>query len=326
MKEILIKDTLTAFKIYHEAKGNSRRTIDWYNENLSRFVNYIEAEEGISGISKLTLAILRNYLVFVKSRTKWADHPTISKEAVKGKISSKTVQTYARALRGWLAWLYKEKYIHEDLAKTFTLPKATKKVIEILKQDEIESILSSFNKNSAMGMRNYCIFALMVDCGLRLSEVIRLNLQDIIPEQNFIKVLGKGDKERIVPIGTILRKNLNTYIIKFRQQLITSSEKALFLSSAGNRLNIDAIGNVFKRIKTKTGISKLHPHLCRHTFATNYLMHGGDIMSLQQILGHTSLEMVRNYMHLANSYICMKHKQLSTLDKIGLYEGRRRVI
>lgn len=166
-----------------------------------------------------------------------------------------------------------------------------------------------------MGLRNMCLFALMVDCGLRRNEALELECSNIHISQGIIKVLGKGQKERIVPIGLYTKKLLNTYITGYKPTPIYETER-LFLDRYLKPLTENGVKELFNRVKRKTGITKPHPHILRHTFATKYIMNGGDIISLQQILGHTSLEMVKKYSHLASSYLMRAHHKFAPLDNI----------
>lgn len=315
-KNVSLETLLQSFLLNQRCKGNSEKTVSWYSENIKRFLNYLKTQEQKPILSNLTLETLMNYLLFLQKKEKWSDHPAASLMAKQKKVSSKTIQTYARALRGWIAWIYEEQYIDEDLSKKFKLPKAQKKIVEILSDEEIKKIFSSFNLNTETGCRNSVMFGLMIDCGLRLSEVIRLNVEDVHINEGYVKVLGKGNKERVVSIGVSLQKVLQKYIFYFRPNPINSFIENLILTTEGKMLTITAVENVFSRLGKKLDIPRLTPHLCRHTFATLYLVKGGDILSLQQCLGHTSLEMVKNYTHLANSFVRLRHKKLSPLDNV----------
>ncbi|MCX7748572.1 MAG: tyrosine-type recombinase/integrase [Clostridia bacterium] len=179
-------------------------------------------------------------------------------------------------------------------------------------------MLSHFNLEDEIDCRNYIAITLMIDSGLRLSELIRLEVSDCYIEQSYIKVKGKGDKERIVPIGTFSQKAILKYLNFLRPQPALDSIKNLLLCSDGKPITKETIKSMVVRLSKMVDIHRLHPHLCRHTFSTRYLMVGGNLFTLQSILGHTSLEMVRNYSHLAASHATLKHKQLSPIDNLML--------
>ncbi|MCK4273811.1 MAG: tyrosine-type recombinase/integrase [Dehalococcoidales bacterium] len=138
-----------------------------------------------------------------------------------------------------------------------------------------------------------------------------LNLAD-----GFAKVMGKGAKERVVPIGKHVRMVLFSYVDKIRPKPAAPDCDNLFLSSTGRPITLNTLKLMFSRLAKASGITRLHAHLCRHTFATNYLLNGGDIFSLKEILGHTTFEMVNHYLHFTSSQITIQHHKYSPMDKI----------
>ena len=157
-----------------------------------------------------------------------------------------------------------------------------------------------------------------IDTGIRCSELIGLKPKDIDMERGSMKVLGKGSRERMVPIGNGVQKALQRHSFHFRPEPLDTEAEELFLSLDGNPLSVNAIKLLFARLAKKSGVKRLHAHLCRHTFATNYLINGGDVFSLQQILGHSTLEMVRNYVNLASTQVTIQHRKFSPVDRMNL--------
>lgn len=308
--DIDLKTAIQQFLIDQELKGNTDKTILFYKKSLNYFVEFIGKDVKVKEIQ---LADLKKYQFAIKSRPRFQNHPF--KPTIDKPITSVSVQTYIRALRAFLNWMYEEGYITEDLSSKFKLPKATKKTIEILSDEEITTVLKATKTTSEIGLRNHCICSLMLDCGLRVNEVLTLDVDNVHIAQGAIKVFGKGHKERIVPLGVYTKKHLLKYISCYRPMPIYET-KRLFLDKECKAMSNNALKMFFTRLRRKTKIDRLHPHILRHTFATKYLMNGGDIFSLQQILGHTSLEMVRRYSHLASAYTTKKHKLYSPLDNI----------
>jgi len=162
-----------------------------------------------------------------------------------------------------------------------------------------------------------------LDTGLRLNELATLKPEDVHLEEGYLKVMGKGRKERIVPIGSTTRRVLMRYLYHYRPEGPASRLETFFLNVEGDRISREAVRLIIKRIGRKSKLNRLHPHLLRHTFAVRYLMNGGDVFSLQQILGHTTLEMVRRYVNLANSQIIVKHREYSPVDLLEIPVARR---
>jgi len=163
---------------------------------------------------------------------------------------------------------------------------------------------------------------ILLDTGLRIGELVNLKMDDVHMDEGYLKVLGKGDKERIVPIGKFVQMELLHYIEKIRPQPYGSDYDKLFLSRGGKPITVNTVKLVFSRLARSSGVNRLHAHLCRHTFAINYLLNGGDIFSLREILGHTTLEMVNNYLHFTSSQITAQHHKYSPMDRMQEKEGK----
>lgn len=226
-------------------------------------------------------------------------------------ISSLTVQTYIRALRAFLSWCYLEGYIPENIPKKFRLPKAQKKKIDILTDSEVERLFRCLSGRDFISIRNYCIVALMLDSGLRLNEVVTIRRDKIHIAEGYAIVNGKGNKERFVQLGLNSKRALLRYC-----SIVPNGEKEtpLFVKDTLIPIKESTVKQLFRKLKEQSEIPRLHPHLLRHTFATRYIERGGDIYSLQSILGHTSLEMVKKYVHLIPSKTVVNFSALSSLD------------
>jgi site-specific recombinase XerD len=219
-------------------------------------------------------------------------------------------------LKAFSSWLYAEDYTPANRLKNLKIPKAPVKVIEPLTPEEIKKVTASINKKSPTGTRNYALFATLLDTGLRASEAAGITLTNLNLADGYIKVMGKGSKERIVPIGKYIQMTLWSYIDKVRPEPISPDCNNLFLTQGGKPITVNTVKLVFSRLAKSSGVERLHAHLCRHTFAINYLMNGGDIFSLREILGHTTLEMVNHYLHFTRSQITDQHRKYSPMDKL----------
>jgi site-specific recombinase XerD len=196
--------------------------------------------------------------------------------------------------------------------------KLDQKVVTILSDEEIRTIINSFNPKQPLDARNQTIFMILLDSGLRIGEIVRLKTDDLHLDEGIIKVLGKGKKERFVPIGSNSQKVLQRYLFRYRMRQDGFQNDYAFLSNSGNPLTENSLKLMFARLAQRTGVKRLHAHLCRHTFATKFLINGGDVFSLQQILGHSTLEMVRHYVNLASSHVTLQHRRFSPLDRLSL--------
>jgi len=310
------------FEAYNRSEGKSPRTVEWYCRVLRYFERYLEEQGHSTNLGDLTLEVAREFVLYLQTRRKWDGHPYIP--SPDGKLAAISVQNYVRGLRAFFSWLYREGYTEEHILAQLKPPKASQKLVGVLAEEEVARILACLDANTASGCRDTAMVITFLDCGLRLSELTGLRLNDAHIDQCYLKVMGKGAKERIVPIGNLAQKVLQRYVFHFRPEPIFEDQDHLFLTLDGKPMTANAVKLIFARLAQRSGIKRLHAHLCRHTFATNYLINGGDVFSLQQILGHTSLEMVRRYVTLASAQVRVQHRKFSPMDRMKL--GRIRVV
>lgn len=299
---MMLGTAVNDFLAEQQFRGNTPKTIVYYAGSLKRFTDY--AGEDIE-LESLTIPLLRSYFQMLKDTG----------------LSSNTIQTYIRALRTFLTYCYTEEYLQTNIAAKFKLPRAEKKVIDVLTDAEVNRLFACFGKpHTMLQLRNYCICSLMIDSGLRMNEVVTLALDKLKLEEGYIIVEGKGQKERIVPVGNNTRKMLRRYLNRVP---VNADPSRVFVMSDGRPIELSTIKELFRKLKRKAEIPRLRAHLLRHTFATRYLENGGDIFTLQQILGHTSLEMVKKYLHTTHRKIVPKFTEYSPLDTLARTNRRR---
>ena len=286
------------FILEQRVRGNSNATVTYYRNILTYFSEFA----GNVDVTELTLQRCRAYYLYL----------------AEDDINSVSVQSYVRGLRAFLKWLYDMEYIADNICAKFKLPKATRKVIDILTEEEIKLLFDSIPGDTEQAVRNRLIIALMLDCGLRLHEVVSLTVSSVHLKDRYIIVQqGKGDKQRVVPFGNFTGKLLERYL-KLTSKVLPREALIIKVSDIhiSEGITDTTIKQLFRKLKIRSGIQRLKPHLLRHTFATRYLENGGNIYSLQAILGHTSLEMVKRYLHLANTRIRKDFSKYSPLDNL----------
>ncbi len=289
-----LKDAITEYLVEQSVRGNSRKTVEDYQRKLGFFEFYTGNVE----LEAITLTLCRTYYLDISKRI----------------VNTVTVQTYIRSLRAFLNWLYNNEYISEDICRKFKLPKANRPLIDVLTDSEIARLYDIFPGESVLELRNKVIISLMLDAGLRLNELITARIGRLHLEERVLIVDGKGGKQRAVAFGVTTQEYIRKYIEK------TTPDTFLIIkvsaSDVAEPVQESTIKQLFRKLKIKTGIKRLHPHLLRHTFATRYLENGGNIYTLQHLLGHTSLEMVKRYLHLATSKIHQEFVNYSPLDRV----------
>ena len=279
-----MNECLDIFLNYQLLKGNSPATIEDYNIIISRFINFT----GNIPVDSLTANLVNNYNIFLRSNLK----PV-------------SVRTYIKHIKVFCNYLIKSRYVSFNI-DDIIVPKVNKTIVDVLSAYEISRLLGCFNKNDFFTIRNKAMILLMLYCGLRASEVIRLNYKNVFIDSMYIKVIGKGNKERVVPLGDISMQALKQYMLGY----ILGDCEYIFTSSSGSPLERSVYKKMFCKLCKQSGIERLHPHLLRHTFATNFLLYGkGDIYQLSMILGHTDVRTTEIYLHYANYYKFMEQKK-----------------
>jgi integrase/recombinase XerC/integrase/recombinase XerD len=303
MTKVKLDKLIVHFAQTNKAEGRSKKTISWYSEMLEDFNRFLKYKDSKGILSELDIQTVRQFVISQQERG----------------LSPYTVQGKVRALKAFASWLLREGYTSDNLLSSYKLPRVPVNLIEPLTNTEIDQLVKYQNPLNAVGCRNIAILITMLDTGIRLSELCNLQFEDTHIEDGYLKVMGKGSKERIVPIGASAQKMLWRYTIHFRPDPLSNADNYLFLTLDGKPLQPNAVKLLINRWGKKSGIPRLHAHLCRHTFATNFLIYNcGDVFRLQQILGHTSLEMVRRYVHYASTQALINGKVLSPLDQMGI--------
>jgi len=269
-----IDNLIGRFELSNRAEGKSPKTTAWYTEMLLPFSDYARTHLFSCGITCFTVDKVREYILHLRNRRRFEGHPYTPEQDQL--LSPRTVQCHVRALKAFATWLHVEGYSSENILKNLKLPKAPVTLIEPLSPDEIETIISSIDKDSATGTRNHAILVTMLDTGLRASEAANISLANLNLQDGYIKAMGKGAKERVVPIGKFVQMILWSYIDRARSKVAAQDCDNLFLSPAGKPISVNTIKLVFSRLAKTSGVERLHAHLCHqlpaewrgHLFAT----------------------------------------------------------
>lgn len=294
----------TAYDDYMKYGSSSwaPRTKLYYEKNLHFFLEYLEKRyqrdcDDIL-IRNLPKDILKDYVIYLRSREKFMSHPLRSSMTVSGTLKSNTVNTYMRAVKAFTNWLYENNYVAYRYTEGLKLPKADNEQIVPLLAAEVRQLDAVFDLENLNDLRNLCIVHFMLDAGLRTSEVCKLRPADIIFSSNTIVInCSKGDRSRVVILAPPLRDYLKEYMERSKPAVY------LFRSIQNNQpMQYSSVRSLFARLIRNTGIDRLHPHLLRHTFATSYMLGGGDLETLRILMGHSDYSVTRVYLHLASQY------------------------
>jgi site-specific recombinase XerD len=255
----------------------------------------------------------------LKLATSYENHPNHT--PCPQPVSAATIDQHVRTLKGFSTWLYEKRYTRTNILKLLPRPKQPQLTVEPLTDDEVKRLLASINTQSPYSARNYAIIMALLDTGLRLSELCNLKMEDVHLDSRYcyVKVLGKGQKERLVYLGRRAHEALLTYNTFVRPHHAKDpAVTRLFLTIRGRPLNPGAVEHMIAAVGKEARIPRIHAHLLRHTAATQYLVQGGDVLSLQRKLGHAGLEMTNRYVHLASDQLAAIQERVAPMDKIDI--------
>lgn len=265
------------FAATKQTEGQSSATIEWYRGKLAAFAEFL-GNGHVATIRDITLSSARAFVASLQEKDiLYEDHPY--RQPQEGGLSTQTVHGYVRTLKAFSAWLYEEDFTNGDVLARLKRPKTDTPIIEILSDGELDQILAIINPRTIVGSRQQLIFLLLLDTGMRAGELCSLKVEDVHLDQDFLKIKGKGNKERFVPICGNTKKAILHYLNTWRPEPATQQVNQLVLSEDGLPLTTGALLQIIKRLGKKAGVPRLHPHLFRHTFAVKYLMNGGDVMT-----------------------------------------------
>jgi site-specific recombinase XerD len=312
-KQFSFEQLRKKYELACRADGKSPKTVEGYNQIIGAFIRYM-IEAGLRALlSDFSIDTVRSYLLFLAERPKFQGHPFTPPRG-KG-LAKESIRDHVRTLKAFSTWLFNEGYTRKNVLKTLKLPKPDQLIIVPLTFEEKTHIFKSINQDTYAGRRARAFIEVLLDTGVRVGGIIGANVQDLNVKEGCLKIMGKGRKERFVPIGIQTLATLVDYITHDRPKYAKPDCTALFITANGEPLSENAVKLMFTRLAKKSGIRTLHAHLCRHTFAIDYLMNGGDIYSLKEILGHSSLTMVERYLHFTQAQITTRHRQFSPMDK-----------
>lgn len=225
--------------------------------------------------------------------------------AAKG-LAAKSRARTTSAVKRFYAYLIKQKHLENNPASDIGTPRLGRKLPNVLSEEEVVRLINATEGDSLLAKRDKAILELLYGCGLRASELCDLDLASIDSVAGYIRILGKGNKERIVPLGEVAAEACENYLLQIRPELYraTSSTQALFISFRGKRLTRDALNKLIEKYALIAGITRqISPHVLRHSFATHLLERGADLRSVQAMLGHTDIGTTEIYTHLDREYI-----------------------
>ena len=284
-----------------------------WESSIKEFKYYLKVERSLADNSIQSylrdINKLANYCRDIKKNEKSVttqDIRNFISHLVSEKISPRSQARIISGIKAFYKYLILEDYITDDPTLLIENPKIGLKLPEVLSVEEIELIISSIDLSKKQGQRNKAIIETLYSCGLRVTELINLKISNINFKEEYIKVIGKGNKERLTPIGSNALKYIQIYVneVRIHQKISKGNEDIVFLNNRGSKLSRVMIFTLIKNILKKIGIKKkVSPHTFRHSFATHLIEGGADLRAVQEMLGHESITTTEIYTHLDKDYL-----------------------
>ena len=276
-------------------KGLAKNTVDSYTRDLKDYVSYLENHRDRKRMFQITKDDVTAYLRTIKNRG----------------VSPKTVTRRLSSIRSFHRYAVGENLADDNVVSKVRPPKQKKALPVILNETEVTRLIdAAADGKKPLALRNVAMVELAYGAGLRASELVDLDLGDVHLPKALVHVTGKGNKERIVPIGESCVDALRAYLTHGRQALHPASQQVLFLNRFGKRLSRVGMYTVFKTLAERAGINKrISPHTLRHSFATHLLEHGADLKAVQELLGHQDVMTTELYTHLSKKHLRGAYEQ-----------------
>ena len=276
-------------------------TIRIYDCMLTRFNKYL-VENNVQELEQVDKEFMQGYLSYLSAN-----------------VRKSSVRDYYTALNTFFNYLASNNLLPVNPLLGVAKPKGSKRLARSFTPQELRSMFDTVDKSTFLGFRDYTILSILLGTGIRKSELIGIKNLDIYLEISMIKIIGKGDKQRNIPLTEILRKIIVKYL-KLRMEYITENKLTtssyLIINRNGNRLGLSGIDSLFKRIKSYSGVvgERVSSHTIRHTFAKSFLLNGGDIFTLQRLMGHEDISTTKKYISLNDNDIRVQNDRYNPLE------------
>ena len=275
-------------------KGLSEKTIEAYSLDLVRYLDFL-GNKGVKHISDADTPLILKHLIALRDAG----------------LGSKSCARHLVTLRGFYKFLVHEKVLEYDPARLVDLPKSGLKLPDVLSVSEVNLLLNIPDTKKPLGKRNAAMIELLYAAGLRVSELVNLDFLNINLEACFVRVLGKGSKERVVPIGVYAKDKIDDYIKNARPMILKNNiSRYLFVARAGKPMTRQGFWKLMKHYAQQSGIKKkITPHSLRHSFASHLLEGGADLRTVQVMLGHVDISTTQIYTHVAREHLKQMHEK-----------------
>lgn len=277
-------------------KGAAKNTAESYLRDVERYRWFCEDQKELGSPARVRPEHVRDFLEFL------VEDAFLNERSLSRNLS---------AVRSFHSFLLNEDLTEEDPTGLIDMPRLSRKLPKSLSVEEIDAMMARIDLDTVLGVRNRAILETLYGCGMRVSEVVNLEIAQLYFDEGYVRVFGKGGKERLVPLGGVTAHWIREYLAEVRHHLVPKydSEGILFLNRRGRQLTRNMIFTIIKDLAAKAGIEKnVSPHTLRHSFATHLIEGGADLRAVQEMLGHQSITTTEIYLHLDRDYLKEVHR------------------
>jgi len=307
-----------------QAEGKSQKTIDLTAMAVSKLKRFLR-ENGLPTDARMIgVPEMRSFVLHLQHAKRFAHHPCARSQ--QSGLSGLSINCYLRAIRAAFNRWVDEGLLERTPFSNVRIPKAPSKVIPTFSKQQLDAFFRATDSGTPEGFRDYTLFLLYLDTMCRLSEATNATVEDLDLKERTLRVVGKGNRQRLVPFGVTVQKALWKYLNLYRPESAVPNHDYLFLTRDGRRLTKNRVEQAMKKYGRRAGITgvRCSPHTLRHTACVMWIRNGGDIFSLQLITGHRSLEVLRGYINLAQCDVNSAHRRHSPIDNLDLRMPRTR--
>lgn len=306
------------------AEGKSQKTIDLTALALSKLKRFLAESHLPTDARMIGPEDIRAFILHLQGSKRFAGHPYARSQ--QSGLSGLSINSYLRAIRAAFNRWVDEGLVERSPFGKVRVPKAPKMIIPTFSEDQLEALLGVIDTSTPEGFRDHLLILIYLDTAARLSEITNLRVDDVNLKEGRLKIFGKGQQERVVPFGVTVQKLLWKYLHLYRPEPAIPRYNYVFLTKNGRPLTKNRVEAILRKYGNKAGIKgvRCSPHTLRHTACVFWIRNGGDIFSLQKITGHSSLEVLRGYVNLAQSDVDSAHRRYSAIDNLDLPMPRAR--
>ena len=300
------------------SEGKSPKYIALVVTATRSLLRYLKENGLPTDVSQIDAQQLRGFILYLQQAKRFQSH-RFARPQENG-LAGHTINAYLRSLSAFWSWLECESIVEQNPFTQIKIPKAPQKIIPTFSEQQVRALLAQVDTSSPTGFRDYTVILLLLDTMVRVSELTGCRMEDLNLEARSLRVWGKGAKQRIVPFGRTAQKALWKYTTMYHPEPQSPRQDMVFLTADGRPMTKNRIETILKAYGQKAGITgvRVSPHTFRHTGAVEFLRNGGDLFTLQRIMGHSGLQVLRGYVNLNQGDLIRVHALASPLDNLGI--------